>query len=79
MCACVCVCVYYVFLARVGNGAGSIGSWQGCRLVRETPAHAPGPLERRPDGIESPGGVRCLLLQSNNVLLTGGADGWVWA
>ena len=45
--------------------------------MREVAAHAAGPMERRPDGIESPGGVRCLLLQNPNVLLSGGADGWV--
>lgn len=39
--------------------------------------HAPGALERRPDGIQSHGGVRCLLLQSENVLLSGGSDGYV--
>lgn len=46
-----------------GNAQGAICSWKGCRLVRETAGHATGPLERRPDGVKSYGGVRCLVLQ----------------
>jgi hypothetical protein len=60
-----------------GNAAGCVCSWKGCRLLRETPGHATGPLVRRPDGPPMHGGVRCLVLQSRGVLLTGGADGRV--
>ncbi|GIL85815.1 hypothetical protein Vretimale_19546 [Volvox reticuliferus] len=60
-----------------GNEAGCICSWRGRRLVRETQAHASGPPTRRPDGKPSYGGVRCLVLQTDRVLLSGGADGVV--
>lgn len=58
-----------------GNAKGCICSWRGNRLTRETQAHATGPPTRRPDGKQSYGGVRCLVLQTDRVLLSGGADG----
>ncbi|KAG2487374.1 hypothetical protein HYH03_013944 [Edaphochlamys debaryana] len=60
-----------------GNEAGCIGSWKGVRLMHETQAHAPGPPTRRPDGTPTFGGVRCLVLQNERTLLSGGADGVV--
>lgn len=41
-------------------------------------AHDKGPLIRRPDGIESYGGVRCLILHPNQQeLISGGSDGYL--
>jgi hypothetical protein len=45
---CMRACCAY---ACAGNAAGSICSWKGTRLLKETPGHAPGPLMRRPDGV----------------------------
>ncbi|KAG2444303.1 hypothetical protein HXX76_001060 [Chlamydomonas incerta] len=60
-----------------GNEAGCICTWKGVRLSRETQAHGAGPPTRRPDGKPSHGGVRALVLQTDGVLLSGGADGAV--
>jgi len=64
-------------IVLTGNQMGCICSWKGNRLQRETPGHATGPLLKRPDGTKMYGGVRCLVLQSTSVLLSGGADGYV--
>lgn len=41
-------------------------------------AHDKGPIVRRPDGIESYGGVRCLILHPNlQELISGGSDGYL--
>ncbi|GAX81084.1 hypothetical protein CEUSTIGMA_g8518.t1 [Chlamydomonas eustigma] len=60
-----------------GNQAGCLCSWKNARIQRETPAHATGPMTQRPDGSKMYGGLRCLVLQSSSVLLSGGADGYV--
>jgi len=60
-----------------GNQSGAIASWRGNKLLRETPGHATGKLINRPDGPPMYSGVRCLVLQDERTLLSGGADGYV--
>ncbi|WIA35025.1 hypothetical protein OEZ86_003516 [Tetradesmus obliquus] len=61
-----------------GSPDGAICSWRGCRCIAVHPAHAKGPLQHRPDGMQSNGGVAALvLLADGKTLLSGGADGHV--
>ncbi|GMH44987.1 hypothetical protein BSKO_12944 [Bryopsis sp. KO-2023] len=61
-----------------GTPQGKISIWKKLKCVESIHAHEKGPVVQRPDGIKTYGGVRCLILHSNNKkVLSGGSDGYM--